>query len=75
MGVAPVTNRTPARIATVITDISHRAFLAGMHDAFLVAAGVALAGAVIALITKRGTGTAAAHPAHSTPCSLNTPAH
>jgi EmrB/QacA subfamily drug resistance transporter len=64
VGVAPVTNRTPAQIATVITDISHRAFLAGMHDAFLVAAGVALAGAVIALITKRGNGTAAAHPAH-----------
>jgi hypothetical protein len=32
-----------------------------MHNAFLVAAAVALAGAVIALITRRGTGTTAAH--------------
>ena len=32
-----------------------------MHNAFLVAAAVALAGAGIALITRQGTGTAAAH--------------
>jgi hypothetical protein len=63
-GRRSVAGSTPAQIATVITDISHRAFLAGMHDAFLVAAGVALAGALIALITKRGNGAAAAHPAH-----------
>jgi EmrB/QacA subfamily drug resistance transporter len=66
VGVAPVTNRTPAPIASVITDISHAAFLAGMHDAFLVGAGVALAGAGIALFTGRGTGATAgaAHPGH-----------
>lgn len=59
MGAAPVTNRTPAPIASVITDISHAAFLAGMHDAFLAGAGVALAGAGIALIIRRGDGAAA----------------
>ncbi|HEY9242971.1 MAG TPA: MFS transporter [Streptosporangiaceae bacterium] len=62
VGVAPVTHSTPPQIATVITDISHAAFLAGMHNAFLVGAGVALAGAVIGLITKRGSGAAGAHP-------------
>ena len=58
VGVAPVTHSTPPQIASVITDISHAAFLAGMHNAFLVGAGVALAGAVIGLATKRGNGAA-----------------
>jgi len=61
VGAAPVTRSTPAELARVITEISHDAFVAGMHDAFLVAAAVALAGAVIALITKRGNGAAGAH--------------
>ena len=45
----------------MITQISHATFTAGMHNAFLVGAAVALAGAGIALITKKGNGTAAAH--------------
>jgi MFS family permease len=61
VGVAPVTHSTPAQAAGVITQISHATFTAGMHSAFLVGAAVALAGAGIALITRRGTGTAAAH--------------
>ena len=61
VGVAPVPSGTPAQVAGVITQISHATFTAGMHNAFLVAAAVALAGAVIALITRRGTGTTAAH--------------
>jgi len=61
VGASPVTGSTPARAAGVITQISHDTFAAGMHNAFLVAAVVALAGALIALITKRGTDTAAAH--------------
>jgi hypothetical protein len=61
VGVAPVPAGTPARAAGLITQISHATFTAGMHNAFLVAAAVALAGAVIALITRRGTGSAAAH--------------
>jgi EmrB/QacA subfamily drug resistance transporter len=61
VGVAPVPSGTPAKAAGVITQISHATFTAGMHHAFLVGAAVALAGAGIALITKKGTGTAAAH--------------
>jgi hypothetical protein len=61
VGVAPVTPSTPAPVASVITRISHDAFVSGMHAAFLVAAVVALAGALIALITKRGNGGADAH--------------
>ncbi len=56
---------TPAQAAGVITQISHATFTAGMHNAFLAGAAVALAGAGIALITKKGTGTAAAAAAHA----------
>ncbi len=61
VGVAPVTAGTPPQIADTITQISHAAFMSGMHAAFLVAAVVALAGAVIGLLTKRGNGAAGAH--------------
>jgi predicted MFS family arabinose efflux permease len=61
VGVAPVPAGTPARAAGLITQISHATFTAGMHNAFLVGAAVALAGAGIALITRKGTGAAAAH--------------
>ncbi|MCW2910381.1 MAG: transporter, partial [Actinomycetia bacterium] len=61
VGAAPVTGSTPPRVATVITQISHDTFAAGMHNAFLVAAAVALTGAAIALITKRGTATTETH--------------
>ncbi len=61
VGLAPVTRGTPPQLASAITHISHATFAAGMHNAFLVAAAVALAGAAIALITKRGNRTAGAH--------------
>ena len=61
VGVAPVPSGTPAQVADVITQISHATFAAGMHNAFLVGAAVALGGAGIALITKKGTGTVAMH--------------
>src|SRR5438132_10528657 len=61
VGVAPVPPGTPARAAGLITQISHATFTAGMHNAFLVGAAVALAGAGLALITRKGAGTAAAH--------------
>ena len=57
VGAAPVTRSTPAAVARVVTGISHTTFVSGMHAAFLVAAVVALAGAVIAVLVKRGTGT------------------
>jgi EmrB/QacA subfamily drug resistance transporter len=62
VGAAPVTNSTPPQVARVITDISHATFASGMHTAFLVAAGVALAGALIGLLIRPGNGSAeAAH--------------
>jgi len=61
VGAAPVTRGTPPRLAAEITRISHDTFAAGMHNAFLLAAALALAGAAIALIIRRGDGAAAAH--------------
>ena len=61
VGAAPVTRHTPPQLASQITSISHATFTAGMHNAFLVAAAVSLAGALLALITKRGNSAAAAH--------------
>ena len=40
----------------MIADLSHATFASGMHTAFGVAAVVALAGAVIGLLTRRGSG-------------------
>jgi len=57
VGVSPVTHATPAPIAELITNVTHTTFVSGMSAAFSVAAIVALAGAVIALLAKRG------HPA------------
>jgi hypothetical protein len=54
VGMAPVTDGTPRQLASVITHISHVTFVSGMHAAFLVAAAVTLAGAVIGLLTGRG---------------------
>jgi len=62
VGVAPVTAGTPPRIAGVIINLSRAAFTSGMHAAFLVAAAVVPAGAVIGLLARRGNGAAAAHP-------------
>ena len=45
----------------LITRISHDTFVSGMHTAFLVAAVVALAGAAVALLTRRGDAEAGAH--------------
>jgi len=58
-----VTQSTPPQAAHVITQISHAAFTAGMHTAFLVAAAVALVGAVIALLVRPGEATEEPHPA------------
>jgi hypothetical protein len=61
VGAAPVTSGTPHQVASVLTQLSHAAFAGGMHAAFLVGAAVALAGAIIALLTRRGNGAAGAH--------------
>jgi predicted MFS family arabinose efflux permease len=54
VGVAPVPHGTPPQMATAITSVSHATFVSGMSAAFIVAAAVALAGAVIAVLAKRG---------------------
>ena len=57
VGVAPVTHGTPARVADLITNVTHTTFISGMTTAFLVASIVALAGAVITLLAKGGHAT------------------
>jgi len=55
VGQAPLTADTPRQLAVAITQVSHSAFASGMHAAFEVGAAVALAGALIALLTRRGS--------------------
>ena len=62
VGVAPVTRSTPAHVADAITTVTHATFISGMTAAFTVAAAVALGGAVIALLARRGS-----HAAEGTP--------
>jgi hypothetical protein len=52
VGAAPVRPGIPAEIASLITRISHDTFTSGMNAAFLTAAVVALAGAVVALFSR-----------------------
>jgi len=54
VGTAPVSSSTPAQVAEAITSVTHATFMSGMTASFAVAAIVALGGAVIALLTKRG---------------------
>jgi hypothetical protein len=44
----------PAQVAELVANVVHSTFISGMNAAFMVAAAVALAGALIALLTKRG---------------------
>jgi len=59
VGAAPVTPGLPAPLAQAITRVSHDVFTSGMNAAFLTAAVVALAGAVVALLTRRPAGESA----------------
>ncbi|MFD7920498.1 MFS transporter [Streptomyces sp. NPDC059740] len=54
VGLAPVTKQMPAPLAAKITQVAHDTFVSGMSAAFLVACGVAVVAAVVALFTKRG---------------------
>ena len=54
VGWRRVAHGTPASVADVLTDVVHGTFISGMNAAFGVAALVALAGAVIALLARRG---------------------
>jgi EmrB/QacA subfamily drug resistance transporter len=54
VGVAPVRQGIPAQVATTITDVTHGVFVSGMTASFLVAGFVAVAGALVALLTRKG---------------------
>jgi len=58
VGVAPVQKGIPAQVAASIVDVTHATFISGMTAAFLVACIVAIGGALIALLTKKGNATA-----------------
>ncbi len=62
VGVAPVPSSVPAQVAEVITRVSHGVFTSGMSTAFLVAGVVAVAGALVALLTRRPAEEEAAPP-------------
>lgn len=54
VGATPVTHSTPPQLAAAMTSVTHTTFISGMSAAFTVASIVALAGAVLALLAKRG---------------------
>ena len=54
VGVAPVQKGLSAQAAAAITDVTHTVFVSGMTTSFLVAGFVAVAGALIALLTRKG---------------------
>jgi hypothetical protein len=59
VGVAPIQKGIPAQLETVIANVTHSSFISGMTASFLVACVVAVAGALVALLTRRGH-----NPAH-----------
>jgi EmrB/QacA subfamily drug resistance transporter len=54
VGVAPVQKGVPAQLEALMANVTHSAFSSGMTASFLVACAVAVAGAFIALLTRRG---------------------
>jgi EmrB/QacA subfamily drug resistance transporter len=55
VGVASVQKGTPPRLAASIAEVTHTTFISGMTASFLVASLVAVGGALIALLTKKGS--------------------
>ncbi|MFD7462273.1 MULTISPECIES: DHA2 family efflux MFS transporter permease subunit [unclassified Streptomyces] len=54
MGIAPVSDDMPARVAHAVVEGSHTAFMNGVHTAVLVTGVLTVAGAVIAALGVRG---------------------
>ena len=52
--MATVQKGTSSQVAATIVNITHATFISGMTAAFLVAAVVAVVGALIALLTRKG---------------------
>jgi EmrB/QacA subfamily drug resistance transporter len=55
-GLAPVTPDMSPQVAHAVTDASFAAFLDGLHAAMYVSVGLAVAGALLALLVGRGHG-------------------
>jgi EmrB/QacA subfamily drug resistance transporter len=56
-GVAPVTSDMSASVAHAVTSAAHASFIDGLHAAMHVSIGLAIAGALLALLVGRGHGT------------------
>ena len=54
VGVAPVSRGMSAQVAAAVADVTHTTFISGMTASFLVASIVAVAGALVALLTRKG---------------------
>jgi predicted MFS family arabinose efflux permease len=54
VGVAPTRNGVPPHIAATIADVTHTTFISGMTASFLVASVVAVGGALVALLVRKG---------------------
>jgi predicted MFS family arabinose efflux permease len=65
VGVAPLQKGISPQVATAITDVTHATFISGMTASFLVASMVAVGGALVALLTKKG----------KAPAGMTMPAH
>ncbi|MGV9292348.1 MFS transporter [Streptomyces sp. NPDC003719] len=64
IGLAPVPENTPRNIADTITGIAHDCFISGMGLAFTISAVIAGFGAVLALLTRRGSSATGETPVH-----------
>jgi hypothetical protein len=58
-GIAPVSSAMSHALAAQVTDASFAAFMHGLHVAMVVAAGLAIAGALLGLLVQRGSTEAA----------------
>ena len=54
VGVAPTQKGVPPQIAATIADVTHTTFISGMTASFLVASVVAVGGALVALLVRKG---------------------
>ena len=63
VGAAPAQKGMSPQVASAIADVTHTTFVSGMTASFLVASVVAVGGALIALLTKKGDAPAEVHVA------------
>jgi EmrB/QacA subfamily drug resistance transporter len=63
VGVAPVSKGMPPQVAAAVANVTHTSFISGMTASFLVASVVAVVGALVALLTKKGHAAPEGHTA------------